>query len=175
MVLSVPFEIFPLFFSNRLVWIACPDMFRLQGAAHSVLACRIILNIRSVAVQAQSGASVALHSDYQEMHFVEQPGEGDSDWDIVMVTRICDSLGTRSYYIPWYVMFDSHVGLDDTNVRFLESHSTIYHSPRAHSRAILACTRNLNLRKSLVHQRPAGHHAVNYIWLCNNRILLGLS
>jgi hypothetical protein len=53
-------------------------MFRLQGTAHSVLSCRIILNIRSAAVRAQAGRSVELHSEYREMVFAGQPGE-DSD------------------------------------------------------------------------------------------------
>jgi hypothetical protein len=52
--------------------------FRLQGAIHSVLACRIILNIRKAAVQDQTGGLVGLHSGYEEMRFVDQL---DEDFD----------------------------------------------------------------------------------------------
>jgi hypothetical protein len=63
------------FICTKLVWTLWINIFRLQSSLHSILACRIILNIRSVAVRAETGTSVGLHSDYQEMHFAEQSNE----------------------------------------------------------------------------------------------------
>jgi len=67
----------------------------LQGAVHSILVCRIVLNIRSVAVRAQTGAIIGLHSDYEEMGYVDS----DSDSDVELTTRIDLSLATTSYHI----------------------------------------------------------------------------
>jgi hypothetical protein len=73
---------------------------RLQGAIHSILACRIVFNIRSMAVRTQTGATIGLHSDYQEIGArLENHVDEDFDSDVIFTTRVEHSIGTTSYYI----------------------------------------------------------------------------
>jgi hypothetical protein len=73
---------------------------RLQGAVHSILTCRIVFNIRSIAVRTQTGATIGLHSDYQEMGVrLENRVDEDFDSDVILTTRVEHSVGTTSYHI----------------------------------------------------------------------------